>query len=71
MIATSNNSYQYEIYPVDTCGEILSAPPYNSPIYFNDTSFAQTILLKSEINIDYSEQFADFYNLTILKEIRK
>ena len=46
--------YQYEIYPVDTCGEALYPPPYNLPVYFNDTSFAQTILLKAEINMDYS-----------------
>ena len=46
--------YQYKIYPVDTCGVTLFAPPYNSLSYLNDTSFAQTILLESEINLDYS-----------------
>ena len=54
-VQSDDNFYQYEIYPVDTCGETLIIPSYNSPVYFNDTSFAQTILLKSKINIDYSE----------------
>ncbi|MBT5090419.1 MAG: T9SS type B sorting domain-containing protein [Flavobacteriales bacterium] len=51
---TSNNFYQYRIYPVDTCGIRLSSPPVFDPTYINDTSFAQTIFLESEINIDYS-----------------
>ena len=53
-VLTQDYFYQYQIYPVDTCGVTLSAPPYNSLIYLNDTSFAQTILLESEINLDYS-----------------
>jgi len=52
---TSYNYYQYRIYPVDTCGIRLSAPPVNMPEYKNDTSFAQTILLETEINLDYSD----------------
>jgi gliding motility-associated-like protein len=50
---TSDNFYQYRIYPVDTCGIRLSAPPDVNSIYINDTSFAQTILLEIEINLDY------------------
>jgi gliding motility-associated-like protein len=46
--------YQYQIYPVDTCGVRLSAPPVFSAAYMNDTSFAQTILLQAVINLDYS-----------------
>ena len=52
-VLTNDYFYQYEVYPVDTCGEILSSPPYNLPEYLNDTSFSQTILLQAEINIDY------------------
>jgi gliding motility-associated-like protein len=52
---TSENFYQYQIYPVDTCGIRLSAPPINMAGYLNDTSFAQTILLETVINLDYDE----------------
>ena len=51
---TSDEFYQYKIFPVDTCGVILFAPPINTPEYHNDTSFAQTILLETFINLDYS-----------------
>jgi len=51
---TSYNFYQYRIYPVDTCGIRLSASPVDDPVFVNDTSFAQTILLETKINIDYS-----------------
>ncbi|MBC8299366.1 MAG: gliding motility-associated C-terminal domain-containing protein, partial [Pelagibacterales bacterium] len=54
-VLTNDYFYQYEIYPVDTCGQTLYPPPYNLPAYLNDTSFAQTILLQAEINIDYSQ----------------
>jgi len=50
---TSDNFYQYRIYPVDTCGIRISSPPDVNSIYINDTSFAQTILLEIEINLDY------------------
>ena len=52
---TSENFYQYHIYPVDTCGIRLSAPPINMAGYLNDTSFAQTILLETEINVEYDD----------------
>ncbi len=52
---TSYDYYQYQIYPVDTCGIRLFPPPVNMPEYKNDTSFAQTILLETEINLDYSD----------------
>ncbi|MDG1283619.1 MAG: gliding motility-associated C-terminal domain-containing protein, partial [Flavobacteriales bacterium] len=52
---TDSHFYQYRIYPVDTCGVTLSPPPYDSPTYSNDTSFAQTILLETEVNVDYSD----------------
>ena len=57
---TSQNFYQYRIYPVDTCGLRLTAPPINNLIYVDDTSYAQTIFLESEINIDYDEGPPDF-----------
>ena len=52
---TSKQSYQYQIYPVDTCGVTLFPPPYNNIIFNNDTSFAQTILLETVINSEYNE----------------
>ena len=51
---TSDEFYQYKIFPVDTCGIRLFAPPINMPEHLNDTSFAQTILLETETNVDYS-----------------
>ncbi len=64
---TSENFYQYHIYPVDTCGIRLSAPPINMAEYLNDTSFAQTILLETVINLDYSDQglYPDEYTNTL------
>jgi len=53
-VKTSDNFYQYRIYPVDTCGLRLAIPPVDDPEFINDTSFAQTILLETEININYS-----------------
>ena len=52
---TQDNFYQYIIYPVDTCGVRLSPPPVADIAYINDTSYAQTIHLRTEINIDYPE----------------
>ncbi len=52
-VATNNSSYHYEIYPVDTCGQLLFPPSLNNPSS-NDTSFAETILLEVETNKDYS-----------------
>jgi gliding motility-associated-like protein len=51
---TSDEFYQYKIFPVDTCGIRLFVPPVNISEFLNDTSFAQTILLEAEINVDYS-----------------
>ena len=53
-VRSSDNFYQYRVYPVDTCGIRLSAPPVDDPAFINDTSFAQTILLEAEINVNYS-----------------
>ena len=52
--ATSANSYRYLVYPIDTCGERIYVPSHNSISYANDTSFAQTILVETRANIDYS-----------------
>lgn len=70
---TSDYFYQYEIYPVDTCGETISAPPYNSSAYLDDTSFAQTILLQAEINLDYSDSpsLQGYTNTLIFNEYDK
>ncbi len=51
---TNDSFYKYKIFPVDTCGIRLFTPPINLPEYANDTSFSQTILLETDINIDYS-----------------
>jgi len=53
-VETLKEFYQYKILPVDTCGVRLFPPPVNEVEYINDTSFAQTILLQGEINLDYS-----------------
>jgi gliding motility-associated-like protein len=50
---TNYHFYKYRIYPVDTCGIRLSAPSFVDLVYVNDTSYAQTILLETEINLDY------------------
>ncbi len=50
---TDKFSYNYIIFPVDTCGEIISIGSYKdqtSGITTNDTSYAKTILLNTEIN---------------------
>ena len=65
---TNDEFYQYKIFPVDTCGLILFPPPSNMLEHLNDTSFAQTILLESEINLDYSSidaSLEDEYTNTI------
>jgi gliding motility-associated-like protein len=54
-VKSSDNFYQYRIHPVDTCGIRLSVPPVDDAAFINDTSFAQTILLETEININYNE----------------
>ena len=48
-----NTYYQYQVYPVDTCGNIIQAPTVYQ--VNQDTSYAQTIFLNSEINIDYGD----------------
>ena len=52
---TQEEFYQYIIYPVDTCGVRLSPPPFSDIAYVNDTSYAQTMNLKTKINLDYPE----------------
>ena len=52
---TSNEFYYYIIYPVDTCGSVLDyITVYDSSIYMNNVSFARTMLLITETNIDYT-----------------
>ena len=62
---TYNYFYEYQIYPVDTCGNILNI---GSVVQTNsDISFAKTIYLNSEINIDYSDNllFNEQYTNTL------
>ena len=62
---TYNYFYEYQIYPIDSCGNILkigSVDQLNS-----DISYAKTIFLDSEINIDYSDDllFNEQYTNTL------
>ena len=62
---TYNYFYEYQIYPIDSCGNILkigSVDQLNS-----DISYAKTIFLDSEINIDYSDNllFNEQYTNTL------
>ena len=52
---TNTTSYRYKVYPVDTCGVSLTPPPVDIISYLGDISYAQTILLGVEKNIDYSK----------------
>jgi gliding motility-associated-like protein len=73
-VLTNENFYQYKIFPVDTCNQYINPPSYNTPGYINDTSFAQTILLKTEINMDYSESPSidgEYTNTLIFNEYDK
>ena len=54
LINSNTTSYRYKVYPVDTCGVSLTPPPFNNPSNLGDISYAQTILLQVEKNIDYS-----------------
>ncbi len=48
-VNSNSNYYNYQIYPVDTCGVTLTV---GSTQFANDTSFAQTILLETFNNND-------------------
>ena len=64
--------YQYKVYPVDTCENILQAPSVYLSI--DDTSFGQTIYLNSEINIDYGDDpiyFEQYTNTLTFNEYEK
>ena len=71
---TNTTSYRYKVYPVDTCGVSLTPPPVNNPSYLGDISYAQTILLAVEKNIDYSEissLSSEFTNTLYFNEYEK
>ena len=57
--------YQYQVFPVDTCNNIIPTPSVYQSV--NDTSYGQTILLESEINIDYGNdpQYFEQYTNTL------
>ena len=57
--------YQYQVFPVDTCNNIIPTPSVYQSV--NDTSYGQTILLESEINIDYGDdpQYFEQYTNTL------
>ncbi len=50
-VNTSSNYYNYHIYPVDTCGVTLYV---GSTQFAVDTSFAQSILIESVANKDFT-----------------
>ena len=63
----STESYEYKIYPIDTCNVPLFPPSINMSEYSNtDTSIGTTILLTAKINIDYYDStFAEEYTNTL------
>ena len=50
-VETKDSSYQYHVFPVDTCGRRVSSPIV--PLWSIDTSLGQTILCEVEINTEY------------------
>ena len=71
---TNTTSYRYKVYPVDTCGVSLTPPSVDNPSYLGDISYAQTILLGVEKNIDYSEissLSSEFTNTLFFNEYEK
>ena len=71
---TNTTSYRYKVYPVDTCGVSLAPPSVDNPSYLGDISYAQTILLGVEKNIDYSEissLSSEFTNTLFFNEYEK
>ena len=48
-VDVSSHYYNYHVFPVDTCGEILSAGSVST---LSDTSYGQTILLETVVNRD-------------------
>jgi len=68
---TYNAFYEYQIYPVDTCNNIITV---GSIIQNNDITYAKTIFLESKINLDYSDNlFLDeqYTNTISLNEYEK
>ena len=64
--------YQYQVFPVDTCNNIIPTPSVYLSV--NDTSYGQTILLESEINIDYGndpQYFEQYTNTLTFNEYEK
>ena len=64
--------YQYQVFPVDTCNNIIPTPSVYQSV--NDTSYGQTILLESEINIDYGndpQYFEQYTNTLTFNEYEK
>ena len=64
--------YQYQVFPVDTCNNIIPTPSVYQSV--NDTSYGQTILLESKINIDYGndpQYFEQYTNTLTFNEYEK
>ncbi|MEE2931623.1 MAG: gliding motility-associated C-terminal domain-containing protein [Bacteroidota bacterium] len=59
--ATDDDFYEYQIYPVDTCGAISVTGSEYHPILgsTNDTSFGRTMLVEVFTNLSYGESFPD------------
>ena len=71
---TNTNTYRYKVYPVDTCGVSLTPPTVDNPSFLGDISYAQSILLEAEKNIDYSEissLSSEFTNTLFFNEYEK
>ncbi|MDA0681891.1 MAG: gliding motility-associated C-terminal domain-containing protein [Bacteroidetes bacterium] len=51
-VNSATTYYRYKVYPVDTCGVSLTPPAVAG---YNEASYAQTILLNVEVNVDFIE----------------
>ena len=64
-VETKDHFYQYQVFPIDTCGRRVITPSLVDNIPF-DTSVSQTILCQTEINTEYGEVlFPEEYTNTI------
>ena len=62
-VETKDSSYQYHVFPIDTCGRRVSSPIV--PLWLIDTSLGQTILCEVEINTEYKSVLSEEYTNTI------
>lgn len=59
-VETDKHFYEYQIYPIDTCGAVSPAGSFYdiiTDVTNSDTSFARTMLLNVETNLNYASGF--------------